>query len=51
MNERDDWTILDYEHEAYLAKVLKEEGWKAYCRLVDAETELFMHQCHGGHLS
>jgi hypothetical protein len=52
MNERDEYrSPLDDERDAYLAKVREEEGVAAYCRLVDAEVEFFMHRCRGGYLS
>jgi hypothetical protein len=46
----DDWTPLDDERGDYLAKVLEEEGWEAYCRLVNADMELTIHLCRGGYL-
>jgi hypothetical protein len=52
MNERDEYrSPLDDERDAYLSKVLEEQGWKAYCRLVDAEMEFTIHLCRGGYLS
>jgi hypothetical protein len=47
----DDRTPLDDERDAFLAKVLKEEGMKAYCRIVDTEWELSVHQWNGGYRS
>ena len=45
------WSHLDDERDAYLARVREEEGWEAYCRLVDTEVELSVHQWNGGYLS
>jgi hypothetical protein len=41
---------LDDERDTYLAKVREEEGWEAYCRLVNAEMEFTIHLCRGGYL-
>jgi hypothetical protein len=46
----DDRTPLDDERDVFLARVREEEGWKAYCRLVDAEMEFTIHLCRGGYL-
>jgi hypothetical protein len=52
MNERDEYrSPLDDERDAYLSKVLEEQGWEAYCRLLNTEAEVFMHRCNGGYLS
>jgi hypothetical protein len=42
---------LDDERDAFLARVREEEGWEAYCRVIDTEWELSRHQWNGGHLS
>ena len=50
-DEQDDRSPLDDERDAFLARVREEEGWEAYCRVIDTEWELSRHQWNGGHLS